>query len=293
MRYLIFLVTLSIAGNALGQTNDWAPVGATWYYDQEAFSPPQDEHYLKIESIKDTVIDGISCRVLHKHLVDRTGSSFSGRIYTFEDSGRVFYASDPASEFRLWLDFTASVGDTVVIYPEKIDGTLDSLAFKVDSVDSINVKGHHFKQQHLSYVYQSGLIFGMSWIKGMGSLKYFTPQSALVDPPEGGSLRCYEDSSIGLVKFVDHDCHYLTTGNQEIVKIQNYSVIVRKGIVFYKNLPPSNMHIHSVTGRKINIHSVKGSGSVPLSVHYHGLIIVRITNKDGLELYTGKHYLPN
>src|ERR1051325_204102 len=59
-----------------GQDN-WAPIGAKWIYYHHHYMQP-GENYVVWQSLKDTAIQGKSCKFL------------GGQSYTYSDSGKVF-----------------------------------------------------------------------------------------------------------------------------------------------------------------------------------------------------------
>lgn len=64
--FSILLCTFSInhAGAQSGNSNtkEWAPIGAKWWYTYSGFGIGQ--HYLTLESMKDTVVQGKYARIL-------------------------------------------------------------------------------------------------------------------------------------------------------------------------------------------------------------------------------------
>jgi hypothetical protein len=55
--FLLFITTF----NSFSQ-KVWAPIGAVWHFDINNMG---ETGYLKIESQKDTIIDGKNCKILH------------------------------------------------------------------------------------------------------------------------------------------------------------------------------------------------------------------------------------
>ncbi len=55
---------LFFTGYCKGQTNEFAPIGAKWWYGYQDFFTVG---YFTIESIGDTLIEGKTCRILLKH----------------------------------------------------------------------------------------------------------------------------------------------------------------------------------------------------------------------------------
>lgn len=67
------------------QTNNFAPLGATWYYS-DIYNIDYDytmyvTGYNKVESIADTNIDGINCRELKFSFVNPTGGLESALMF--------------------------------------------------------------------------------------------------------------------------------------------------------------------------------------------------------------------
>ena len=65
MKKLILLWTIVFSFG--GYSQEWAPIGATWHYSEKfIFWNPIDEDYIKYESVKDTLINGINCKKIIK-----------------------------------------------------------------------------------------------------------------------------------------------------------------------------------------------------------------------------------
>ena len=64
MKKLFFLFTMVAISHSIVFTQEWAPVGAKWYYSFYSWGPPSINSPLIIESVGDTIINGKSCKVL-------------------------------------------------------------------------------------------------------------------------------------------------------------------------------------------------------------------------------------
>ena len=229
---------LCLGLSVYGQTNNWAPVGATWWYDQDQAIWPSNVTYIKVSSVKDTMVLGQQCRKLIKKEIGPNRHLHLGVLFTFEDSGKVYYLTPTTSKFSLWMDFSADVGDTVTVFPEFVDHQ-DSLILRIDSIKPISVGGQVRKRFYHYPVGSLSLTFGFSWIEGIGSDEYFTPQLSYADPPEGGAIRCYEDTSVGLVHVGVNDCDYIYTSVEKIDQTQTFPVTLANSELFYDFRKPT------------------------------------------------------
>lgn len=63
---IVLFLVFSVFVQSYSQTNEFAPIGATWWYNYEYFS---GSGYLQLQSVSDTVISGVNCRKITKTLV--------------------------------------------------------------------------------------------------------------------------------------------------------------------------------------------------------------------------------
>ena len=216
-----------------GFTQEWAPIGATWYYT-EKFSTwnRYDEDYIKFESVKDTVISGKNCRKITKRhkLVcnDRPRSEFM-----YDENGKVYFYDGQINDFQVLYDFTANQGDSWTILVKQQDVGFDTLSIVVDSADVVSINGIDLKQLYVTYnfIYE---LYSEVWdtmtyhsriIEKIGDIHYmfnFVPAWALVcDANYSAGLRCYEDSIIGLYETgLAVSCNYRHKVMQEIMTIR-------------------------------------------------------------------------
>ncbi|HSZ71503.1 MAG TPA: hypothetical protein VK750_02435 [Cytophagaceae bacterium] len=109
-KYIIVLLSFLFFQDVSGQ--DFAPVGAIWHYNNiESFFGPS-QGYIKVESVKDTILKGIICKKIKSTRFYSSGNSnFIGYSYVYTDGGIVYrLASD--STFLVLYNFNALVGDS-------------------------------------------------------------------------------------------------------------------------------------------------------------------------------------
>ncbi|MEM9920941.1 MAG: T9SS type A sorting domain-containing protein [Bacteroidota bacterium] len=85
---------------------NFAPLGATWYYQDYSFSCQNG--YIKIEAVRDTMIDGKYTTILensHNSIVQD-----SAYLYIHESNNQVYFYEE--GTFKLLFDFNLEKGDT-------------------------------------------------------------------------------------------------------------------------------------------------------------------------------------
>ncbi|MDT8393169.1 MAG: T9SS type A sorting domain-containing protein [Bacteroidales bacterium] len=194
------ILTILIAVLSLqGYSQEWAEVGSIWHYTKATINPDVTS-YTTFESVSDTIISGVPCK--HVVQVDRaydTTSVFSHFMYSSNDS--VFFFRD--GDFHLLLYFGAVAGDTIVLgWYGTASG--DPLVMIVDSTSTIDINGETRTLQYVDC--GDGLVveYADEVIEGIGSTYFMFP---VADGEPYGSLRCYEDSTLGLFLSPFHPNH--------------------------------------------------------------------------------------
>lgn len=223
LRYLLFIfIFLLITVTNYGQ--DFAPVGATWHYSYTETSPPFNQSYILIESVKDTIILGKNAKKISQtHYQSSSNSIFLGYEFIYSDSNKVYLYQ--YNKFNLLYDFNAVQGDTIfVIEPLFMNcgGNGDTLIpFLVDSVKLINISGFQKKIQFVTNL-EIGWNFGEKFIESIGS-NYFLFPTDCVAPPQIDSLRCYNDSLLSYQ--LVNDCEEIITNINEKIKLQEQVIV--------------------------------------------------------------------
>src|SRR5512137_1956410 len=84
---------------------EWAPIGALWHYTEKfsVWNPPIEIDYIKIESIKDTIIADKVCKKLTKRhnlcCTDRPDVEFM-----YSENNQVFFYDTHFNSFQLLYD---------------------------------------------------------------------------------------------------------------------------------------------------------------------------------------------
>lgn len=218
---IIFIITASFA---IGQ--DFAPVGAKWYFEPYLSSPHLSD-YFTVEVIGDTVINGKDARIIKKKSSGEVKQNSTA--YIRDTNRKVFVYED--GQFRLLYDFNLEAGDTLTHYaPTFWDPFHLNCSFLpdsqrifnsiVDSTDTLSIDG---KQLKTLYMQRSGWYF-KKIVERIGSYRgiFGEPSPACLggDP---GHFRCYQDSTINY-KAVDEACDHRTLQSTPKRKIQDLSI---------------------------------------------------------------------
>jgi hypothetical protein len=201
----LFFISLSLLFSLscflYGQTIDFAPLGAKWYFSVSDLSPPPPNgefpHVIEVESIE--MYHGKLC----SKLVNISLETVPDPLYIYTQNDSVFFYSLLSGQFELLYDFCAEAGDTWTIGGLGKSGGYDSLSVWVDSVSTLNMNGIPLKVLHISFPllpYE----WGYEIVEGIGNTFFLTPDWGLY---EGGpkGLRCF---SVGdtTFQFVPYPC---------------------------------------------------------------------------------------
>lgn len=223
MKRFIFSSLLTIVfGASLFSQSDFAPVGATWYFDKVEGTSPPHEGYVKIESIKDTIVNDVSAKKLELTFVSSIGDVEKISTDLISQSGdSIFYYRE--SKFQFMFGFNLNVGDSMLFYGDGYDACQDSSSYghsKVDSLYSTEVNttllnGFYFSLNDSSYWNYSLIIEKIGHVYGF--YPRFVNNCGIQDAiPPIGKLRCYVDSSIGQFKYQNIPCDTLIRYNTSL-----------------------------------------------------------------------------
>ncbi|MDF1676789.1 MAG: T9SS type A sorting domain-containing protein [Vicingaceae bacterium] len=281
LRYLLFIfIFLLITVTNYGQ--DFAPVGATWHYSYTETSPPFNQSYILIESVKDTIILGKNAKKISQtHYQSSSNSIFLGYEFIYSDSNKVYLYQ--YNKFNLLYDFNAVQGDTIfVIEPLFMNcgGNGDTLIpFLVDSVKLINISGFQKKIQFVTNL-EIGWNFGEKFIESIGS-NYFLFPTDCVAPPQIDSLRCYNDSLLSYQ--LVNDCEEIITSIKE--NTTNLNQYPLQTTVYNTLILPDikgEVTIYDIQGKLLFSEEIKPT--IPVNLK-NGIYIVLLKNKDFQHIY--------
>ena len=177
------LLLLFALGSAKAQ--NFAPVGAKWYYTQYEFTG-SGVGFTWFESVKDTIVNGRACRKL-----EWGGNPCAWPSqFVYDSNDSVFFYHSQRDEFCFLYDFGASIGDIWTVYHLGQDSTV----LLVDSVGTALIDGISLRVIHTSIVnqWENFWQFSGTMTEKIGA-DYLFPVIGVCDPVPG-ELRCYQDS---------------------------------------------------------------------------------------------------
>ncbi|RIJ47224.1 T9SS C-terminal target domain-containing protein [Maribellus luteus] len=201
------MIVLLMLYNGVSSQTEWAPVGAKWHYSRNEGTMPTNEGYVLYESVKDTLIQEKTVRLISKTYYHSNGIDVSdlGNEYMYQENNKVFYLKN--DQFFTLYDFNARAGDSWTIYGNDNLGDFcnyDPLGeIVVDSVKNITINDKELKLLYTSPAASSNWGFNDVIIEQVGCLTHMLPQAlecVLDIPSHLGPLRCYSDSFLGNYK---------------------------------------------------------------------------------------------
>jgi len=233
--WFILFICLFVTINLHAQ--DFAPTGAKWYVPNLHFLPPSIS-VTTIESIGDTIINGLDC----KHLVkDNWSCLINDGSFFIHQSGDSIYLYDALRDtFDTIIDFGAEVGEGWQFHYDYMGGgsSIDTISCTVDSVfyhylsptDSLKTQDVTLTSSTEFYVDGTDTIYNSRQARIYEKIgfqtalfPYFFPQQWICDANNDGPTRCYEDSIVGLLKFDTVDCEFV-----EPYQYRNFARITSK-----------------------------------------------------------------
>ncbi|MEO6168492.1 MAG: T9SS type A sorting domain-containing protein [Chitinophagales bacterium] len=197
--------------SAFAQYPEFAPVGATWYYNEyQVFG---DLYVKKITSVTETIRFGKNCKQLFSESMEE--------FYAYRDSLKMYvsYASD--TNWHLLYDFTKIAGE--VFYAHEAFELADSILVSVISTGDTSINGYLLPFMVTKSIDPFWKFNGKA-ILNIGSESYFVPPHPIADPFPSG-LRCYEDNIIGLYKILSPCDTIIDVGVSNVPVYQGIRII--------------------------------------------------------------------
>lgn len=188
---------------------EWAPIGAKWFMNSSVSlggttpSEPHLKNYYTIESLKDTVINSISFRLV-------------GDYPMLQDGGNIYYYHNDT--LRLIYAFEVSKNDTVTFNMLSCFGSIIDMEYKVAKIDSIIVDNDTLRRVKCELL--SGRDLNPNpyeYIEKIGSKRILIEDAAGCSSiPESRPpwLRCYQEGDLlykteAFLNYGNYDCDYV------------------------------------------------------------------------------------
>ncbi|MFZ5939848.1 MAG: T9SS type A sorting domain-containing protein [Bacteroidota bacterium] len=218
MKRLILCLQMVLLSTCIYAQNEWAPIGAVWYYDRNT---DYEFGYVRIESVKDSLVQEKTCRILYvRKSTYRTPGVYETTnlepVITRQEGSKVYYFQD--GQFHLLYDFDPLVGDVWDIGAAQTEPDECSAGkVIVDSIQTVSLGGNMLKAIYTSPYENSPVSYSDRIIEGVGSLGYLLPFSTCTPPQDGwkpgGPIRCYSSAAFSY-SWGSKDCDYITGINK-------------------------------------------------------------------------------
>nr|MBS0038197.1 T9SS type A sorting domain-containing protein [Saprospiraceae bacterium] len=202
---LFFTIDLPTADAQVIGDEEFAPIGATWWYRTYAPICELHQNYFTLESKRDTIIDDRLARILEIDWNDRPDKYSTLVVHSHEE--KVYFFED--EEFKLLYDFSLMPGDTLWHHLPKNRTSLDvgdthdnenypnpansPFPFVLTSIDTVDLDGYLSRKFNYLPAGDFDLVMN-EVVEPVGNLEALI---AMVDIrlTSGcfGYLRCYSD----------------------------------------------------------------------------------------------------
>ena len=175
---------------------------AVWHYNQTMFVPGGNSFRI-FKVVGEEIIDGKLCRIV---IGTCQCSEYESPHYMYQDGEKIYRYNEESGEFTLLYDFTLVPGDTMSYHSEATGDTY----YLLDSITNLISGNETLRVQHFTLL-EGWADIGQRVYERIGSNWCLVPQLGNCDP-NTGPLRCYEDSLVGLIKFLPEnlECDYVT-----------------------------------------------------------------------------------
>lgn len=197
---MLLIITMSI--NLYAQ-HEFAPIGAEWYYEKMKSYNPPEYGYIKLTSLKDTIIQNKKSRVIEVvYAPDDTTQIIEGYEYLHQSGDTIWYWK--SNQFHMLYNFSMQEGDSILLYSEMLNQCTEDDPYgwnKVDSVFSKTYNGIELKAYTSVPVNNSVWGFENYSCEIFGNTNYLIPQNkgCVYDGIWHGPLRCYSDPENGVL----------------------------------------------------------------------------------------------
>jgi Secretion system C-terminal sorting domain len=279
-------------------SQDWAPIGAKWYYDEQ-FASSGDIDYIKYTSEKDTIVNGQSCRKINKrhdlYCYERPEIELM-----FSKNDSVFFYDPKLDTFQLLYNFNAIKNDSWFFsFKEVPIGRIDTVNIVVDSIGSMIANTKILKILYVTYTIKfesTSIQYPSRIIEKIGDasfmFRFYPSINIACDMNYTNGIRCYEDPAFGNYHFLSMDsCTYTykwtEIKSKKINKIIVYPNPSNKTIQIAGLNQAKYYQMSDINGKLIKSDIILDS-QIVIKDLLDGFYILSITDKNGLPILKEK-----
>ncbi len=198
-----FLLFLLLSLNYAISAQNPPIVGSKWTYIQSS-GFGENGNFYRLQVALDTTIEGKLCKKMVGGYLCATLPNV-GELVHFD--GKKAYRFDPRTrKFWLLYDWAAKAGDTVTVFVPTPQ-TVDSFKIRIDSTTSWTPNGEALQIQKFTPIGASRWLFASQQIiEKLGANAFFFPQSSSCSPIQFGAIRCFDEPTQPVIKFVTYAC---------------------------------------------------------------------------------------
>ncbi len=195
---LLTLLFILCAVHYSAKAQTWFPIAAKWYYYiPQYIGTWGPTGAIKIEVVKDTVINSTQCKLLSQlYYPHQNDSTWEANIYAYEKNDSVYFLRNDT--FILTYDFSLPIGDSISMrnYYDGADSLPGNVCPQADTFMRLPITSSGVisaNGQTLRYYTSSGFTV----IEKLGSTEFIYPYyNCLLDYTQP-QLACYFDSLVG------------------------------------------------------------------------------------------------
>lgn len=200
---LSIVILLMILSMSLFGQKEFAPIGAEWYYDNNLSHNPPEFGYIKLTSLKDSVIENKIVRVIEVLNAPNDSTQFvEGYEYLHQSADTIWYWKN--NQFHMLYNFAMQKGDSILLYSEMINQCTENEPYGWNMVDTVFTRvfnGMELKAYSSIPIKNSVWGFELYSCEIFGNLNYLIPQNidCVYDGIFYGGIRCYSDPINGIL----------------------------------------------------------------------------------------------
>lgn len=215
------LLLFCLLFNSLSFAQNFAPLGAVWYYGSSYMMP--GEGFVTFESTQDTLVSGKNCRLLNQssslYCINRPLT-----VPVYDENNIVYFWDNNRDVFETLYDFNKQVGESwQIIATSFFSSNLDTITVTVQAKSIVTLNGVDLIAMDVLYqnIYPDNMQIPSTIYERIGDLDflfnhYTDLEAGACDNGSSNGLRCYSDNSFGFYTTNPNKaCDYNTLSVQE------------------------------------------------------------------------------
>ncbi len=280
-------------------SQDFAPIGAKWYIQVAEPFAPEWTGTLTNESIRDTFLKGLSCKIIFKSQ-PTIFNEIDGEYVLCQKGDSIYHYIKSIDSMNLVMDFGAEVGSSWESFDRANEhesfGTQKNYKYTVDSIRYLHLNNEDsLRIQHLSVLQkdwnQPDSEYIQSWqkdelIEKLGFKSALLPTNVgdgFTDGQFETNIRCYQDNEIGLIKLTEEpNCIATSTIDHTFTTLGIYPNPSNGIITFHglKNIEKTRVVVTNVSGHHVG--EFVNQKMINISHLNNGIYLIRLISEGSM-----------